>query len=164
LNDPDFARPVAEAALKTGYRERMEQAYGSAKLVNRLNNNAYTRLLYARAALESGRLHKGFAIMSDYCDNTPKPTAEALLLLSALEKQSNRKALSDWYLAGARALDKDIEKKVRLHLVVPPKPTLDKDNEGPERLSPTKARVKPDGALELPSTSPPAPSPTPSHR
>lgn len=164
LNDPDFARPVAEAALKTGYRERMEQAYGSAKLVNRLNNNAYTRLLYARAALESGRLHKGFAIMSDYCDNTPKPSAEALLLLSALEKQSNRKALSDWYLAGARALDKDIEKKVRLHLVVPPKPTRDKDNEGPERLSPTKARVKPDGALELPSTSPPAPSPTPSHR
>lgn len=165
LNDPDFARPVAEAALKTGYKERMEQAYGSAKLVYRLGNSASDRLLYARAALESGRIYKGFAIMSDYCDNTPKPSAEALLILSALEKQSNRKALSDWYLAGARALDKDIEKKLRLHLVVPPKPSREKDNEGPGRLSPTKARLKSDGALEsVPSTSQPVPAPAPAPR
>ncbi|OPZ82164.1 MAG: hypothetical protein BWY75_03390 [bacterium ADurb.Bin425] len=134
LNDPEFAFPVALAALSTGYKERMEQAYGAAKLAYRLHNTEATRLLFARAALESGRINKGFEIMSMYWDNVESPSAEALLILSALEKQNGRPQAAEEYRKLALERDADIERKFKLFLVVPPKPSKDLDNEGPNEL------------------------------
>lgn len=129
LNDTEFLLPLAQAALKTGYPDRLEKnAYGAAQLLYRLDpTNCDKILLFARAALETGRIRKGFAIMTQYFEQSKKPSAEAFLVLSKLEKQFGRPAYEEFFLKEALALDKDIEKKVKFFLVVKPK----KDDQGP---------------------------------
>lgn len=141
MNNPDFMYPLAVASLASGYKLRMEPAFFAALNTNRLNSTKDTRLLVARASLESGRIRRGYDYMSQYWDAEPDPSAEALLIMYGLEKQSGREAQAKWWLAQAQHKDKDILKKVRLHLVVEPKPLSDADNQGPDRLMPHSRAV-----------------------
>lgn len=136
MNNPEFMYPLAVASLASGYKLRMEPAFFAALNANRLNSTKETRLLLARACLESGRIRRGFDYMSEYWDAEPDPSAEALYIMYGLEKQSGREAAAKWWLAQAEHKDKDIRKKVKLFLVVEPKPASDADNQGPDTLSP----------------------------
>lgn len=124
-NDADFAIPNARAALRTGYPIRFEQAYGAAKTINRITRSSDTVLLLARSSLETGRIWRGIAVMQEYFTSTPRPTAEAYLVTSALARQIGDQASAKLYLEKARTVDPQIEKKERLFLTVKPKPKTD---------------------------------------
>lgn len=137
MNDPAFAYPLAQASLRTGYSIRLEPAFSAAKMAYRLKIDEKTRLLFARAALESGRLNRGYSVLEDYFKNTKTPAAEAYYILSGLERLSGRTQIADAYLKVARDKDKNVEKH-RLFLSVKPKPTKDEDNQGPSSIDASK--------------------------
>lgn len=137
MNDPAFAYPLAQASLRTGYSIRLEPAFSAAKMAYRLKIDENSRLLFARAALESGRLNRGYSVLEDYFKNTKVPSAEAYYILSGLERMSGRTQIADAYLKVARDKDKDVEKH-RLFMSVKPKPTKDEDNQGPSSIDASK--------------------------
>lgn len=63
--------------------------------------------------------------MQEYFTSTPRPTAEAYLVTSALAKQIGDQASAKLYLEKARAVDPQIDKRERLFLTVKPKPKAD---------------------------------------
>lgn len=132
-NDVDFTEPYVRAALNTGYPFRFEVAHGAARTAYKIKNSATTRLLWARACLETGRIHKGLALMNQYFAAVPQPTAEAYKVTSGLAKQLGDKAAAERYLAMAKKLDPEIDKHVHLFLIVPPKPSGE-DNQGPSKI------------------------------
>jgi hypothetical protein len=132
-NDVDFTEPYVRAALNTGYPFRFEVAHGAARTAYKIKNSATTSLLWARACLETGRIHKGLALMNQYFAAVPQPTAEAYKVSSGLAKQLGDKAAAERYLAMAKKLDPEVDKHVHLFLIVPPKPSGE-DNQGPSKI------------------------------
>lgn len=132
-NDVDFTEPYVRAALNTGYPFRFEVAHGAARTAYKIKNSASAELLWARACLETGRIHKGIALMNQYFARVPEPTAEAYKVTSGLSKQLGDKAAAERYLAMAKKLDPEVDKHVHLFLTVPPKPS-GADNQGPSKI------------------------------
>ena len=132
-NDVDFTEPYVRAALNTGYPFRFEVAHGAARTAFKIRNSATTALLWARAALETGRIHKGIALMNQYYAQAKQPTAEAYKVTSALAQQLGDKVAAARYLALAKKADPEVDKHVHLFLIVPPKPSGE-DNQGPSKI------------------------------
>jgi tetratricopeptide (TPR) repeat protein len=120
-NDVNFTAPIVEADLATGSPRDFEQAYGAACLLHRINPTDGSRLLVARASLETGRLAKGFGMMEEILTRQKgRLDAEGAIILSGLYKQQGRTAKSEEYLDNAKKLDPKIESKIHLWLRVKP--------------------------------------------
>jgi hypothetical protein len=132
-NDVDFTEPYVRAALNTGYPFRFEVAHGAARTAYKIKNSATAELLWARACLETGRIRKGMALINQYFERVPQPTAEAYKIASGLAKQSGDQSASAAYLSLAKKIDPEIDKHVHLFLVVAPKPSGE-DNQGPSKI------------------------------
>jgi hypothetical protein len=132
-NDVDFTEPYVRAALNTGYPFRFEVAHGAARTAYKIKNSATAELLWARACLETGRIRKGMALINQYFERVPQPTAEAYKIASGLSKQSGDQSAAAAYLALAKKIDPEIDKHVHLFLTVAPKPSGE-DNQGPSKI------------------------------
>jgi hypothetical protein len=131
-NDINFTPPIVEADLATGNPLDFEQAYGAACLLHRINPTDGSRLLVARASLETGRLAKGFGMMDQILTRRKgQLDAEGAIILSGLYKQqgmtgtsqeylNKAKRLSEEYLDKAKKLDPKIETKIHLWFRVKP--------------------------------------------
>jgi tetratricopeptide (TPR) repeat protein len=132
-NDVDFTEPYVRAALNTGYPFRFEVAHGAARTAYKIKNSATAELLWARACLETGRIRKGMALINQYFERVPQPTAEAYKIASGLSKQSGDQSAAAAYLSLAKKIDPEIDKHVHLFLTVAPKPSGE-DNQGPSKI------------------------------
>jgi tetratricopeptide (TPR) repeat protein len=132
--DVDFALPYVVAALNTGYPFRFEIAYGAARTASKIVAQPDLKVLFARAALETGRIRKGLALMQEYFIEVPRPSADAYRVTGGLAQQLGDKESASRYYARARKEDPGVDKRVRLYLTVPPKAAKEDDNVGPDKL------------------------------
>lgn len=132
--DVDFAIPYIVAALNTGYPFRFEVAYGAARTANKIVAAPELKVLWARAALETGRIRKGLALMQTYYTEVPNPSPDAFRVTGGLAQQLGDMESAKRYYARARKDDPTVDKRIRLYLTVPPKKSKDDDNVGPEKL------------------------------
>jgi len=121
VNDPGLTAPIAEAHLATGNPKDFESAYQAASLLHRVAPTDGSRLILARAALETGRIHRGFSLIAELMQrNHNKLNAEGNMIAYGLYKQSGRPADADKYLKIARSQDPKIEEKIPIWLRVKP--------------------------------------------
>jgi tetratricopeptide (TPR) repeat protein len=120
-NDINLNAPIAEAHLATGNPNDFESAYRAAAQLHMINPSDRSRLLLAHAALETGRIVKGFKLVGEVQTNLKGDLdANGLILMSGLFKQRGELEKAKEYLALAKKRDPKIEEKIHLWLKVKP--------------------------------------------
>ena len=121
LQDVNFNAPMAEALLATGDPSEFAGAFQAAALLNKINPTNGSRLLLARACLETGRLARGFSLMKEVMMRMHgKLDAEGALVMSGLYKQEGKAAMAREYLSQAKKQDPEIETKIHLWYRIKP--------------------------------------------
>jgi tetratricopeptide (TPR) repeat protein len=121
VNDINVEAPLAEALLATGNTSNFETAYGHVSMLHRINPTDGSRLLLARAALETGRLARCYGLLDEVLTrHKGKFDATGAIILSGLLRQEGKVAQAEQYLTMAKQLDPKIESKIHLWLKIMP--------------------------------------------
>ncbi|MBU6453079.1 MAG: hypothetical protein KGS72_14940 [Cyanobacteria bacterium REEB67] len=130
INDVAMLEPLALAHLATGESRSLEAAYQIAGTLDQIMPCEASRMLLARAALETGRLAKADdLIRGEVYTKSGKISAEQALLLSGIYKQAGQEAESAKMLAMARREEPGIEKRIHLWLRIKPLSTIEQARE-----------------------------------
>jgi tetratricopeptide (TPR) repeat protein len=156
INDVNMLEPLALAHLATGESRSMEAAYQIAGTLDQITPCEGSRMLLARAALETGRLAKADDLIRGEINmKFGKITAEQAILLSGIYKQAGQNAESDKMLALARKEEPGIEKRIHLWLRIKPLSTIEQAREKAAEENKTiveKRRAEKPEAKNPPST------------
>ncbi len=121
FNDINLNAPIAEALLATGSPAQFERAYNAANQLYLITPTDGGRLLLAQTCLETGRLSKGFALLTEIqARHKGQLDAGGWVVMSGLFRQKGDPEKADECLARARKTDPKIDSKVQLWLKVKP--------------------------------------------